>query len=368
MNFLAQLRIQPFSDPDVNQAVLDRILRSVCTGQAFVLSSIERSELEVSATTVLTELKPAQWQKGILHFFLSFWVLRKRHVVNAIQQSRSMKSLKVLAKKYIKSIRRMTLNHFRPFTPDDFERALERVGVCPGDTLLVHSSFDAFEGFQEKPSRVISVLKNVVGAHGMLMMPTMTFSGLAVDHVRKNPLFDVVRTPSRMGLITELFRRSPGVVRSVHPTHPVAIWGLEANSVAAGHYQARTPCGAGTPFEALLERRGKIILLGADISVMTFFHMLEERFEHELNVAPFTSEIFHLRSKTGDGQILETHCRLFDPAASRRRNLYKMIPIMKELQAWRESWVGNLKITALNAADVESAVRRMNKLGLNCYD
>lgn len=274
----------------------------------------------------------------------------------------------MVAKKYIKSIRRMTLNTFRSFTPDDFQRALEGLGILQGDTLLVHSCFDAFEGFQDKPSGVISVLKNVVGTQGMLMMPTMTFSGTAVDHVRRSPLFDVVRTPSRMGLITELFRRSPTVVRSIHPTHPVAIWGFEANSVAAGHYLAQTPCGVGTPFEALLTRRGKIILLGTDISAMTFFHLLEEMYEHKLSVAPFTSEIFHLRSRGGDGQILDTHCRLFDPAVSRRRNLYKMIPHMKKSQTWHESRVGSLKIIALNAADVESVVQRMNQQGVDCYD
>ena len=279
-----------------------------------------------------------------------------------------MQNLKLRAKRYLKVLRRFVSNTFRPFTPADMRRTLDGVGISLDDTLLVHSSLDAFEGFQGKPSDVISVLQSVVGAGGVVMMPTMTFGGTAVAYAQANPLFDVARTPSRMGLLTELFRRSPGVVRSVHPTHPVAIWGKDASVIAAGHHLAGTPCGVGTPFEALLRRNGKILLLGTDISALTFFHMLEELLERELPESPFTDEVFHLRSKTQDGQILDTNCRLFDPAVSRRRNLYKMVPYLKKSGAWRQARVGGLTIVVLAAADVVKVVRGMNRQGIYCYD
>ena len=280
----------------------------------------------------------------------------------------SLKNLKISVKKHVKASRRFVSNTFRSFTSDDLQRALGELGIARGDTVLVHSSFDAFEGFQGKPTDVISLLQHVVGDEGILMMPTMTFTGTAVAYARTNPLFDVARTPSRMGLLTELFRRSPGVMRSVHPTHPVAIWGNDADAIGTGHHLARTPCGVGTPFEALLKRHGKIVLLGTDISVLTFFHLLEEVLERELSVAPFTEEVFHLRSKTGDGQILDTNCRLFEPTVSRRRNLHRMVPYLKKSGVWREARVGGLKITVLAAADVDEVVRSMNKQGINCYD
>lgn len=279
-----------------------------------------------------------------------------------------MKSLKTHIKKHGKVFRRFVLNIFSSFTPDDLQRALSGLGIIRGDTVLVHSSFDAFEGFRGKPTDVISVLQGMVGSEGVVLMPTMTFSGTAVAYARTNPVFDVVRTPSRMGLLTELFRRSPGVVRSIHPTHSVAIWGHDASVIAAGHHLAATPCGVGTPFEALLKRRGKIVLLGTDISVLTFFHMLEEILERELPVTPFTDEVFQLRSKSRDGQILDTNCRLFEPAVSKRRNLYKMVPYLKKAGAWREERVGGLKIIVLAAADVGDVVSGMNKEGIYCYD
>jgi len=272
------------------------------------------------------------------------------------------------AKKQLKSFRRWVSKTFRSFSPDELTRGMARAGVCKGDTLLIHSSFDAFEGFQGKPSDVIAVLQGLVGAEGLLMMPTMTFSGTAVEFARSKAIFDVVRTPSRMGLLTELFRRSPGVVRSVHPTHPVAMWGHDADAVARGHHLAGTPCGVGTPFEALLQRQGKIVLLGTDISVLTFYHFLEETLEAALPLAPFTTELFHMQSRMRDGQVLDTHCRLFEPASSRRRNLYKLVPHLKQMGAWREAKVGGLKIVVLGTTDVDAAVRSMVQQGAYCYD
>lgn len=279
-----------------------------------------------------------------------------------------IKNLKTRAKKHIKAFRRLISNTFRSFAPEDIQRTLGGLGITRGDTVLVHSSFDAFEGFQGKPTDVVSVLQDAVGAEGLLMMPTMPFGGTAIDYARATPVFDVVRTPSRMGLLTELFRRSPGVVRSIHPTHPVAIWGNDANDVAEGHHLASTPCGVGTPFETLLKRHGKIVLLGTGIGVLTFFHTLEEVLERQMPFSPFTVEVFHLQSKTRDGKILDTHCRLFEPSVSRRRNLHKMVPYLKKADAWRQAQLGGLKITVLAAADVEKAVRSMSKQGIHCYD
>lgn len=280
----------------------------------------------------------------------------------------SLKSLKADVKRRAKVLRRRFVKAFRSFSAVDIHRSLEELGVVRGDTLMVHSSYNAFEGFQGKPTDVIAVLQDVVGREGVIMMPTMTFDGTAVDFARTTPLFDVARTPSRMGLLTELFRRSPGVVRSIHPTHSVCTWGRDGAIISAQHHLAGTPCGTGTPFEALLSRHGKIVLLGTDISVLTFFHMLEDVMEHELPVAPFTEEVFSLRSKAQDGQMLETHCRLFNPAVSRRRNLYKMVPYLKKFEVWREARVGGVRIIVLAAADVEKTVRSMSKQGIYCYD
>lgn len=275
---------------------------------------------------------------------------------------------KTFLKKYRRSLRRSASNTFWAFNQDELLAALSGLGLASGDTLMVHSSFDAFEGFQGKPMDVLSTLQRVVGAAGVIMMPTMPFSGSALDYANSNVVFDTRRTPSRMGLLSELFRRSPAVWRSVHPTHPVAIWGNEAEQIAEGHERARTPCGTGTPFEALLTRQGKILLMGTDISVLTFYHHLEEIYEDRFPLSPFTKKVFNLQSKTRDGQFVDTNCRLFEPTVSRRRNLYKIIPFLRAAGDFRQKRVGQLKLILVSASEVARVVESMIQQGKYCYD
>ena len=257
---------------------------------------------------------------------------------------------------------------WHPFTPADFGRALGAIGIRHGDSLLVHSSYDAFSGFRGKPSDILATLQEAVGPAGTIMMPTMPFTGTAVEYARSNPVLDVRRTPSRMGLLTEMFRRLPGVVRSPHPTHPVAIWGDQASTIAGDHYLARTPCGRGSPFEQLLKREGKILLLGTGIEVLTFYHFVEEELEDLLPSSPFTDEMFSLKVIGADGTVFPCETRLFDPAVSCRRKLERLAPELSRAGALRHDSVGKLDLTVFGARDVLDATRRLAGLGTYVYE
>jgi len=229
-------------------------------------------------------------------------------------------------KKIRKRLRLLYKRNLQGFSKERFGEFLTRIGVRSGDVLMVHSSFNQFEGFHGTVVDVIDVLQRAVGPQGTLMMPTMPFGGLAVDHARTGSVFDMRRTPSRMGIITEAFRRSAGVWRSVHPTHPVAAWGLKADSMIAGHHRAASPCGADTPWSRLSDECGKILFLGTTVSTMTFFHTFDERLEDQMPLSPFLLEEFVLQSRDWNGEIVETKTRLFDPRASRVRNVSKLEP------------------------------------------
>jgi len=196
----------------------------------------------------------------------------------------------------------------------------------------------------------------------------MPFTGTAVAFAATDPLFDIKRTPSRMGLLTELFRRMPGVVRSRHPTHSAAAWGARADSMTEGHETAATPCGERSPYHRLLDVDGKILLLGTDISALTFFHALEEILEKELPVQPFTAEQYRLRTKMADDSVRTVSTRLFEPAVSRRRNIFKLMPYLRARGTWREVRVGRLKAYLLGARQTLDAARDMLKKGEFCYD
>lgn len=254
------------------------------------------------------------------------------------------------------------------FSAKDLMEQLVIIGVRPGDLLLVHSSFDQFVGFEGKATDVNAMLQQAVGPSGALLMPTMPFRGSAVEYVSRARIFDVRTTPSQMGLLTELFRRAPGVLRSVHPTHPVAVWGDRAGELIANHHNAQTPCGRNSPYHRFLESKGKILFLGTDISVMTFFHYMEDELETAMPFSPFTREVFSLLSRDSHGNELVTRTRLYDPEYSQRRNLEKLIPVLNANGAWQENRIGILKVAVIGAAEVAAACREMAQREVYCYD
>jgi aminoglycoside 3-N-acetyltransferase len=254
------------------------------------------------------------------------------------------------------------------FDAEALGACLGRLGVRVGDVLLVHCAYDKFLGFTGKPTDVIGVLQRLVGPAGAVLMPTIPFSGTATDYVKDDPIFDVLRTPSRMGILSELFRRMPGVPRSVHPTHSVAVWGGRAAALIADHHRAGTPCGAGSPYQRLIDEGGKILFLGTGIEPMTVFHAAEEALEPQMPFSPFSAQSYRLLSRTESGELVETHTRLFDTAVSRRRNLLKLVPVLKRRGVWRESRIGGLQIILLDAAAVMGALRAMATEGSYCYD
>src|SRR5690348_16948280 len=67
--------------------------------------------------------------------------------------------IKSAMKLWYRSWRAVYAERVLHFTPDDLRITLESVGVRAGDTLLVHCSFGAFEGFTGNAMHVIRLLQ-----------------------------------------------------------------------------------------------------------------------------------------------------------------------------------------------------------------
>ena len=280
----------------------------------------------------------------------------------------TLKNIKKSIKGHLKFIRLGYVRRRYAFSVDQFQYFLQQLGIRNGDVLLVHSSMSGFEGFDGKVTDIISVLQKSVGTEGTLLMPTIPFMGTAIEYMQAGKIFDVRRTPSRMGMISEFFRRMPEVKRSVHPTHSVAAWGARVNDILLDHDKCETPCGRQSPYGKLLDFNGKILLLGTGIRALTFYHTLEEIFEKEIPVSPLTDKKYLMQSKTETGELVTTKTRLFNPAVSKRRNIDPLIPELKSMGYWREYRVGTLSAILLDANEILKVMMTMCSNGQYCYD
>jgi aminoglycoside 3-N-acetyltransferase len=281
---------------------------------------------------------------------------------------RFLDRLKPVAKRLRHRARSAYVKRFHSFTPADLGAALRRLGVVEGDVLCIHSSFDRFLGFTGGWGEAVRALQHAVGEKGGILMPTQPFTSTAVEYVRTHPVTDIRRAPSRMGLLTEILRRSPGVIRSISPTHPVAAWGERGIGLLGNDWEAATPCGRGTAYHRLLETDGKILFLGTPVHTMTFYHCVEEIIEPMMPFSPFTAERFALTTRDAKGALYTSHMRLFEPAVSNARRADRMEPELKRRGFWREGKVSRLEMILVRTTDVLDTCRSMASQGRFLYD
>jgi aminoglycoside 3-N-acetyltransferase len=198
--------------------------------------------------------------------------------------------------------------------------ALRAAGLREGDGVFVHSSLSRFGEIDGGASTVVAAFEDVLGPRGLIAMPAFPLSTSMVDHLAADPVFDVRSTPSRMGAVTEHFRLLPGVERSLHPTHSICARGPGAAELVAGHEDAPTPFGAGTPFARMIERGMHQVWFGTGIRTFTLYHAFEC-----LQGAAFPFDVFlgvPMRGRCVDAKGAERAVAtlVHDPAVSRHKD------------------------------------------------
>ncbi|MDT8340393.1 MAG: AAC(3) family N-acetyltransferase [Longimicrobiales bacterium] len=260
------------------------------------------------------------------------------------------------------------IRRFRRYGPADLAVCLRSLGVREGDTLMVHSSFPATSGFTGKPGDVIDALREVIGTGGHIMMVSLPYTGATVDHLERGLVFDVRRTPSRMGIVSEFFRRRPGVLRSLHPSHPILVEGPEAGAMVRGHEEALFPCGPGSPFQAGMDRDGKIVLLDAPLSTMTLFHWLEHELRERLPFPLYHEPAYEAMVVDAAGERRTVRTLAFSREAIRRRRDNVLHREMWRRGVVARGRVGNSTVLVCRMREVAACALDMADRGVFFYD
>lgn len=100
------------------------------------------------------------------------------------------------------------------YTKADLKHDLAAMGLTGNETILIHSSMKSIGPVEGGADTVLDAWMEFF-AEGLLLLPTHTWRFINEE----NRVFDVRRSPCCVGILPELFRQRPGVVRSLHP-HP----------------------------------------------------------------------------------------------------------------------------------------------------
>jgi aminoglycoside N3'-acetyltransferase len=163
---------------------------------------------------------------------------------------------------------------------------LARLGVAPGDTVMVHASLRRLGPVEGGAAGVIAAIDAAVGSGGSSLMALgardeWSWVNDQPEDARAELLadaepFDPLATPVQddMGALAEVFRTTPGTRVSDHPEGRFGARGRLADELTRDvpwddYY------GPGSPLERLVEHDGKVLRLGADTNTVTLLHYAE---------------------------------------------------------------------------------------------
>ena len=262
------------------------------------------------------------------------------------------------AKKAWNGIRLGYVRRVRAYTSADFTKSLEQLGLGANDSVLMHARLSPFNGFVGQPVEILGAVQGVIGTGGTLLMMSSAYRTATRRYLETSPTFDVRRTPSQMGMLTEIFRRTPGVRRSLHPAHPVLAGGAKAEWFVAGHEATPFSCGDDTPFSRLVEANGKILFFDLRLRGFTFMHHVEHTLQSELSFPLYDERVFQVPVVSATGERLVVPTRAFSAEAASKRLVGVPARRMLKLPMTAGKRLGNTSLFLVSARDVLREGRR----------
>jgi aminoglycoside 3-N-acetyltransferase len=241
------------------------------------------------------------------------------------------------------------------FTKKDLLSALKVAQVDPKGSLLVHSSMKSLGSIDGGADTVLDAFIEYM-QEGLLIFPTHTWQ----DDNNPDLCFDPIKEKSCVGILGELFRQRTGVLRSLHPTHSVAVLGHDAFRYIAGEENYQTPCPRNGVWGKLYDINAQILFLGCDLTKNTFIHSVEEWFK----VPERLSERFVAYKIKVDGRLINCPMRRHDaPCGDISLNYNKLLPIFLQKGAAKPVTIAQAQCYVCSArkmADISSAYLNEN--------
>lgn len=170
----------------------------------------------------------------------------------------------------------------------DILEFLKTVGVTNGATLFVHAAWKEMDNGSFRPNDLINELLALVGTEGTVAMPAFPPHSMQKD----GATFNQKSTPSGAGIVAEIFRRYPGVTRSINLNHSVCALGPKADFLTSEHHLSETAWDEHSPYYRLREIPEAWIVglgVGHKLRVATSLHCVESVLRSEI---PYFQRLF----------------------------------------------------------------------------
>jgi aminoglycoside 3-N-acetyltransferase len=240
---------------------------------------------------------------------------------------------------------------------------LASTGLKKGDHVMIHSSLSSIGVVNQGANTVIRALKKYITKDGQIVMPAFIGSNM-LNYIENYQIWDAKSSPSYNGKITECFRKSEEVIRSLHPTHSLSAWGNRAHEFVSGHENGITPFDEKTPYRKLITNNYKILFIGLDLFSMTLCRAGDDYVDN-YPVNPYLDKIYEVPIKDFNGRKLIVKTKCHNPIMSERRRNMFLFPLLKDKM--HIGRLGRAHTILLEAKDVINAQEELTRSGKTVY-
>ena len=242
-------------------------------------------------------------------------------------------------------------------------------GIQKGDSIIVHSSLRRI-GFVERGAQtVIDALLEAIGSEGTLLFPASPVEAHGKTYLESNPVFDVRNTPSKMGSISEHFRKMKGVKRSLHPLESVCALGPLAEFYTQDHYGQLTPYNENSPFARLAEKHGKILSIGVINLEHTCINMhVSEDAVSGFEPGIYDRKIYQVNMIDENGNTRMMNTKVHNPEWSLKRYPNGLISLFEKENVMKRMTIGEADSLIFDAHRLkEVMVKSFLEKGISMY-
>jgi aminoglycoside 3-N-acetyltransferase len=248
----------------------------------------------------------------------------------------------------------------REVSSAELRETLARVGFARGRVVWVQSSWNEFYNVRARPSELVALMRDMLGPEGTLVMPAFPLD--------QDPgkIFEVDFAPVSTGLLTEVFRRSKDVQRSIQLSASVCAAGPAADFLVRDHHLDPFTWGPLTPYCRLTDADARLVNLGFGRmpSYFTTMHAVECLLHDEV---PFFRQVFdgmisyRWRRRSGEEGEHQFHRRI---GRINPERFGKFFP-KDSYQSFR---VSNLDIVAADARTILNRALELGRSGITLFE
>lgn len=254
------------------------------------------------------------------------------------------------------------LIYHKKYTSDELISVMCSMGMKEGSVVCIHSSMKEFCNYEGTVTEIIDKILAVIGPEGTLVMPAFPKKELSE---KDGYIFSLEKDPTGAGLLAEVFRKYPGVVRSANVQHSVCAIGKYAEYLIKDHTRDHDCWGKLSPWYKMCELDAIVFNLGMPRNYIgTIHHCVESVLQYE---HPYWAQFFTIKRdfryySNGDVITYSEYMGNLD-RRTRERNLFKYFT----KEDWSIRRISNLEIKAFYTKKCLDKMISLGRKGVAVY-